>query len=186
MADILAKEVDFFSIGTNDLIQYSFAIDRVNKHVAHLYQPLHPVVLRMIHRVVETAKAQGIEAALCGEMGGNPINLPVLLGLELDTISMNPISIPAIKNLVRMLSFDETRAFAQEALKQATASDVKKMILDTYGDSLEMATFFQSNGPNGQQQPSSLSTDQQVGSSPRDPTKRAIECPSCAKKVRNQ
>ena len=86
-------------------------------------------------------------------MGANPINLPVLLGLELDTISMNPISIPAIKNVVRMLSFHETKAFAQEALKQATASDVKKMILDTYGESLEMATFFQSNGPNGQQKP---------------------------------
>jgi phosphotransferase system enzyme I (PtsI) len=151
MADVLAKEVDFFSLGTNDLIQYSFAIDRVNKHVADLYQPLHPVVLRMIHRVVEAAKAQGIEAALCGEMGANPINLPVLLGLELNTVSMNPTSIPAIKNVVRMLSFGETKDFAQEALKQATATDVKKMILDTYGDSLEMATFFQSNGPNGHQ-----------------------------------
>jgi phosphotransferase system enzyme I (PtsI) len=152
MADVLAKEVDFFSLGTNDLIQYSFAIDRINKHVADLYQPLHPVVLRMIHRTVESAKAQGIEAALCGEMGANPINLPVLLGLELDTVSMNPISVPAIKNVVRMLSFEETKAFAKEALKQATASDVKNMILDTYGDSLEMATFFQSNGRNGQPQ----------------------------------
>ena len=152
MADILAKEVDFFSLGTNDLIQYSFAIDRVNKHVADLYQPLHPVVLRMIHRTVKSAKDQGIEVALCGEMGADPINLPVLLGLELDTISMNPISVPAIKNMVRMLSFEETKAFAQDALKQPTASDVQQMILDVYGDSMEMATFFQQNGPNGPHQ----------------------------------
>jgi phosphotransferase system enzyme I (PtsI) len=151
LADILAKEVDFFSLGTNDLIQYTFAIDRINKNVADIYQPLHPVVLRMIHRAVTAAKAEGINVALCGEMGADPINLPVLLGLELDNISMNPISIPAIKNVVRMLSFDETKAFAQEILNQASASDVRRMVLDAYGDSLEMATFFQSNGPNGQQ-----------------------------------
>jgi phosphotransferase system enzyme I (PtsI) len=146
MTDVLAREVDFFSIGTNDLIQYSFAIDRGNKQVADLYQPLHPVVLRMIDRVVQAAKAAGIEAALCGEMGADPINLPVLLGLELDNISMNPTSIPAIKTVVRTLSFEESRLFVQEVLKQATASDVKKLILDSYGEALEMATFFQSNG----------------------------------------
>jgi phosphotransferase system enzyme I (PtsI) len=150
MADILAKEVDFFSLGTNDLIQYSFAIDRVNKQVAGIYQPLHPVVLRMIHHTVSAAQAHGIEVALCGEMGADPVNLPVLLGLELDSISMNPISIPAIKNVVRMLSFEEAKAFAQEAVNKATASEVREMILDTYGDSLEMATYFQSNGPNNQ------------------------------------
>lgn len=149
MADILAKEVEFLSIGTNDLIQYSFAIDRVNKYVASLYQPLHPVVLRMIDLVVRAAKAQDVEVGLCGEMGADPINLPVLLGLELDTISMNPFSIPAIKHVVRLLSFEETKAFAREALRQAKASDVREMILETYGDSLEMATFFQSNGQQG-------------------------------------
>lgn len=149
MADILAKEVDFFSVGTNDLIQYSFAIDRVNKQVAGIYQPLHPVVLRMIDRVVTAAKAQGIRTALCGEMGADPVNLPVLLGLELDAISMNPLSIPAIKNLVRMLSFEEAKTFARGVLNRATASEVRQMILETYGDSLEMATYFQSNGPNG-------------------------------------
>jgi phosphotransferase system enzyme I (PtsI) len=144
MADVLAKEVDFFSIGTNDLIQYSLAIDRINKHVAGLYQPLHPAVLRMIQSVVESAKAAEIEVYLCGEMAADPINIPVLLGLELDAISMNPISIPTIKNLVRTLSFEESKLFVQGVLKQATASNIMDLIQETYGTSFEMATFLES------------------------------------------
>ncbi len=146
MADVLAEEVDFFSIGTNDLIQYSLAIDRVNKQVAPLYQPLHPAVLRMIRGVVSAAKAAGIEVFLCGEMAGDPINLPVLLGLELDAISMNPISIPTIKNVVRTLSFRDAKGFVEEVLRQATASDVLNLIEEAYGKSLEMATFSQPGG----------------------------------------
>lgn len=145
MADILAKEVDFFSIGTNDLIQYSLAIDRVNKQVAHLYQPLHPAVLRMVQRVVEAAKEADIEVNMCGEMAGDPVNLPVLLGMELNTISMNPISIPAIKMLVRMVSLKDSRAFLEEALKQPTATDVIRLVQDTYGPSFPKAAFFQLN-----------------------------------------
>jgi phosphotransferase system enzyme I (PtsI) len=144
MADVLAQEVDFFSIGTNDLIQYSLAIDRVNKHVAPLYQPLHPAVLRMIRAVVSAAKMGGIEVFLCGEMAGDPMNIPVLLGLGLDAISMNPISIPTIKNVVRTLSFDESQAFVEEVLRQATASNVLNLIREAYGKSLETATFSQS------------------------------------------
>jgi len=146
MADILAEEVDFFSIGTNDLIQYSLAIDRVNKHVSQLYQPLHPAVLRMIHRVVQAAKTAEIEVALCGEMAGDLINVPVLLGLELDAISMNPISIPGIKNLVRTLSFEESKRLAQAVLEQATTSGVLELIREVYGTSFETAAFFQTSG----------------------------------------
>jgi phosphotransferase system enzyme I (PtsI) len=145
MADILAREVDFFSIGTNDLIQYSLAIDRVNKHVAHLYQPLHPAVLRMIHRVVDAAKQAGIEVNMCGEMAGDPLNLPVLLGMELDAISMNPISIPPMKRMARMLSLKESKRLLQEALKQPTTEDVIKLIQDTYGPSFPKAASFQPN-----------------------------------------
>jgi phosphotransferase system enzyme I (PtsI) len=147
MADILAREVDFFSIGTNDLIQYSLAIDRVNKHVANLYQPLHPAVLRMIHGVVGAAKTAGIEVALCGEMAGDPINIPVLLGLGLDAISMNPISIPAIKDVVRTLSLEESKLLAEEVLRQSTAADVIKLIEEVHGTSFEMATFSPSSEP---------------------------------------
>ena len=146
MADILAEEVDFFSIGTNDLIQYSMAIDRVNKHVSQLYQPLHPAVLRMIHRVVQAAKAAEIQVSLCGEMAGDLINVPVLLGLELDAISMNPISIPGVKNLVRTISFEESKRLVQAVLKQATTSGVLALIQEAYGASLETASFFQATG----------------------------------------
>jgi phosphotransferase system enzyme I (PtsI) len=145
MADILAREVDFFSIGTNDLIQYSLAIDRVNKQVAHLYQPLHPAVLRMVQRVVEAAKEADIEVYMCGEMAGDPVNLPVLLGMELNAISMNPISIPAIKMLVRMVSQKESKLFLEEALKQRTATDVIRLVQDTYGPSFPMAAFSEPN-----------------------------------------
>jgi phosphotransferase system enzyme I (PtsI) len=145
MADVLAREVDFFSIGTNDLIQYSLAIDRVNKHVAHLYQPLHPAVLRMIQRVVEAAKGAGIEINMCGEMAGDPQNLPVLLGMGLDVISMNPISIPGVKRLVRMLSAQESKHFLDEALKQPTAADVVALVQDTYGSTFPKAAFLQPN-----------------------------------------
>ncbi len=146
MADILADEVDFFSIGTNDLIQYSMAIDRGNKHVSQLYQPLHPAVLRMIHRVVQAAKTAKIEVSLCGEMAGDLINVPVLLGLELDAISMNPISIPGVKNLVRTISFEESKRLVQAVLKQATTSGVLALMEEAYGTSLETAPFFQTSG----------------------------------------
>jgi phosphotransferase system enzyme I (PtsI) len=146
MADILAEEADFFSIGTNDLIQYSMAIDRVNKHVSQLYQPLHPAVLRMIHRVVQAAKAAEIQVSLCGEMAGDLINVPVLLGLELDAISMNPISIPGVKNLVRTLSFEESKRLVQTVLKQATTSGVLELIQEAYGTSFETGAFFQASG----------------------------------------
>jgi phosphotransferase system enzyme I (PtsI) len=118
----------------------------VNKQVADLYQPLHPVILKMIRTVVQAAKDAGIEVALCGEMGADPINLPVLLGLGLDSISMNPISIPAIKSLVRSLSYQDCQSVTKDALTQANAADVQRLILDNYADLLDMATFFQSNG----------------------------------------
>lgn len=145
MADILAREVDFFSIGTNDLIQYSLAIDRVNKHVAHLYQPLHPAVLRMIQRVVDAAKQAGIEVNMCGEMAGDPLNLPVMLGMELDAISMNPISIPVVKRVTRMLSLGESKLFLKEALKQPTTEDVIRLVHDTYGPAFPKAVHSKPN-----------------------------------------
>ena len=146
MADTFAKEVDFFSVGTNDLIQYSFAIDRINKHVANLYQPLHPTVLRMIRQVVDAGKQAGIPVALCGEMGGDVMSLPVLLGLGVDSISMNPVSIPAIKETIRRLSYQDVKVLAQKALREATASKVQNLIEEACGDALHTAAFFQANG----------------------------------------
>ena len=133
LADIIAKEVDFFSIGTNDLIQYSMAIDRQNRQVAHLFDPLHPAILRMVKRVSDVARETGITVAMCGEMAGLPINIPILLGLGIEEMSMNPRSIPLIKQTIRALSAQDTQDFIGEALKQTTAADVRKVLEAAYG-----------------------------------------------------
>ncbi len=133
LADIIAREVDFFSIGTNDLIQYSMAIDRQNRQVAHLFDPLHPAILRMVKRVSDVAKETGIGLAMCGEMAGQPINIPILLGLGIEEMSMNPRSIPLIKQSIRALSVQETRDFIGEALAQSTAADVRRVLEAAYG-----------------------------------------------------
>jgi phosphotransferase system enzyme I (PtsI) len=124
IADLLAQHVDFFSIGTNDLIQYSLAIDRVNEHVAHLYQPLHPAVLRMIRQVVAAAHDAGIPVAMCGEMAGDQKMVPLLLGLGLDQLSMNALAIPRVKQVVRATSREDWARLARQALSYATAAEV--------------------------------------------------------------
>jgi phosphotransferase system enzyme I (PtsI) len=128
MADLLAKEVDFFSIGTNDLIQYALAIDRVNEHVAHMYQPLHPAILRLIHHTVEAGHRAGIPVALCGEMAGEPLYIPILLGLGLDELSMNPLSIPRVKRIIRMISYQESKEFLSKTLTLKTTEEVNNFV----------------------------------------------------------
>jgi phosphotransferase system enzyme I (PtsI) len=125
IADLLAKEVDFFSIGTNDLIQYALAIDRVNEHVSYLYEPLHPAILRMIQGVVRAGEQKGIPVAICGEMATEPAYVMILMGLGLQEFSMNPISIPKVKRLLRMSRFEETQALAEEVFKLSTASEIE-------------------------------------------------------------
>ena len=130
LADVLAKEVDFFSIGTNDLIQYSLAIDRGNEYVAHLYEPLHPGVLRMIYRTIEAAHEAGIEAAVCGEMAGEPMYLPVLIGMGLDELSMNALDIPKIKRMIRMSNQNQCCALVRDLLECSTAQKIRGHLLD--------------------------------------------------------
>ncbi len=125
VADLLARHCDFFSIGTNDLIQYSLAIDRVNEQVAHLYQPLHPAVLRMVHSVVQAGHVAGIPVAMCGEMAGDPGAVPLLLGLGLDQLSMTALAIPRVKQIVRQTDTQLWRRLAVEALTYSTAAEVK-------------------------------------------------------------
>ncbi|MCP4345728.1 MAG: phosphoenolpyruvate--protein phosphotransferase [Desulfobacterales bacterium] len=136
MADMMAEEVDFFSIGTNDLIQYSLAIDRGNRHVAHLYNPLHPAIIRMIKQVSDAARDKGIKTFMCGEMASHPIHIPILLGLGMNELSMNPQSIPAVKCMIRSLNIEDTRLFAQEILKQAKAADIIDLVKASYGSIL--------------------------------------------------
>jgi len=133
MADLMAKEVDFFSIGTNDLIQYSMAIDRGNRQVAHLFQPLDPAILRMIKHVADVAKDKGIKIFICGEMAGYPIHIPILLGIGIDELSMNPQSIPAVKSVIRSLNVNDARLFMNDIFKQTTATKVFELLRDNYG-----------------------------------------------------
>ncbi len=128
LADLLAKEADFFSIGTNDLIQYALAIDRGNKHVANMYQPLHPAVLRMIKQVVDAGHAGGITVAVCGEMAGDPLYTPILLGLGVDELSMNALAIPVVKRIVRHASMEEAQEYARHALQYGTVEEVNAYV----------------------------------------------------------
>ncbi|MEE8430211.1 MAG: phosphoenolpyruvate--protein phosphotransferase [Candidatus Desulfatibia sp.] len=141
LADIMAKNVDFFSIGTNDLIQFSLAVDRVNRQVAHLYQPLHPAVIRMVKHVADVARDSGINVFMCGEMASDPMNLPILLGLGLEKLSMNPQSIPMAKKTIRSLAINETRPFIAEVLKETTTKGVMNLVQNTYGSILSDKIF---------------------------------------------
>jgi phosphotransferase system enzyme I (PtsI) len=124
LSDVLAREVDFFSIGTNDLIQYTLAADRNNEHVANLYQPADPAVLRLIRMVVQAAQQAQIEVNVCGEMSGEPLYIPLLVGLGLRQLSATPRRIPEIKRVIRDLTVAEAEQVAQHALTLETARQV--------------------------------------------------------------
>ncbi|HID55304.1 TPA: phosphoenolpyruvate--protein phosphotransferase [Candidatus Poribacteria bacterium] len=130
-SDILAKEVDFFSIGTNDLIQYTLAVDRGNEEISWMFEPFHPAVLRLIKFVIESAHKNGIWVGLCGEMAADPVFTLILLGLGLDEFSMNPASIPEVKGIIRASSYADARRIAEEALSFSTAWEIEAYIWRT-------------------------------------------------------
>ena len=130
IADKLAKEVDFFSIGTNDLIQYSLAIDRANERLTYMYEPLHPAVLRLIKNVVDSAHKAKIPAAMCGEMAGDPLCVLILLGLELDELSMNHLAIPRIKKIIRESTLEESKLVLKKAMSFNTSAEVRSYVQD--------------------------------------------------------
>jgi len=131
IADILAKHVDFFSIGTNDLIQYSLGIDRTNKYVSHLYQPLHPALLRSIKQVVDAGHKAGIEVSMCGEMASDPYCLPILMGMHVDSLSLNPQSIPWIKRILRKLTKEECSELLSQVLSLDSVSASNKLVRES-------------------------------------------------------
>jgi len=132
-ADILAEKVSFFSIGTNDLIQYTLAIDRGNRHVAHLHQPLHPAILRMIKRTCEVGREKGVRTYMCGEMAGEPLYAPILLGLGVDELSMNPQAIPMVKNAIRSINTADMDAFMDEVMRLTTPDEIQLLLERDFG-----------------------------------------------------
>ena len=140
-ADLLAPEVDFFSIGTNDLIQYTVAADRVNPHVADLYRPTHPAVIRLIKRTIDAATDNGIWTGVCGEMAGDIRLTPLLIGLGVEELSVGPQQVPSVGQAIRSLSYAECAAMSDEALRHNRSQAILDLSLDLarkrYGDLLD-------------------------------------------------
>jgi phosphotransferase system enzyme I (PtsI) len=127
ISDVLAKEVDFFSIGTNDLIQYTCAVDRMNQNINELYDAFHPGVLRLIDLVVKNGKKAGIWVGMCGEMAGTRALIPLLVGLGLDELSMSPSSVLRARKMVRSIDTLQCKELARQALDAPTGEAVKKL-----------------------------------------------------------
>jgi phosphotransferase system enzyme I (PtsI) len=123
-ADSLARRVKFFSVGTNDLIQYSLAVDRLNERIAHLYEPTHPAILRLIKMTADAGKKHGIWTGVCGEMAGDPVLAPLLLGLGITELSAAPATVPQLKYLIRRLKMSEARDLAERALECESPAEI--------------------------------------------------------------
>jgi phosphotransferase system enzyme I (PtsI) len=136
IADKLVKEVDFFSIGTNDLTQYTLAIDRVNEKISHLYQPLHPSVLRLIKYVIDVSHREGKWTGMCGELAGDEKAIPLLLGMGLDEFSMSSISIPRAKKIIRCLSTDRLKQLVEDVIDLSTPQEVMEHLNTFYDEVL--------------------------------------------------
>ena len=136
MADQFAKEVDFFSIGTNDLIQYTMAADRMNESVSYLYQPYNPAILRLIKMVIDAAHKEGKWAGLCGEMAGDEIAIPLLLGMGLDEFSMSATSILKVRSQLLRLSKNEMESLVVRALQMGTSKEVIEAIKEAIRETL--------------------------------------------------
>jgi phosphotransferase system enzyme I (PtsI) len=134
IADRLAERVDFFSIGTNDLVQYMLAVDRENEHVATLYDPFHPAVLMQIRRVSQAADAAGIPCSVCGELAGNPIATPVLIGLGIRELSMTPFGVAVVRPIVHRTNTKEAGRLVRELEQCARASEVRELVAHAYSE----------------------------------------------------
>ena len=134
IADQLAQEVDYFSFGTNDLIQYALAIDRSNERVTYLYEPLHPAVLRLIKRIVDQAHQAKIRVAMCGEMAGDPLCCLILLGMQLDELSMNHLAIPRIKRIIQQSTLADSKKLLNQAMSYNNAVEVRAYVQDYMSD----------------------------------------------------
>jgi phosphotransferase system enzyme I (PtsI) len=130
IADLLARETDFFSIGSNDLIQYTLAVDRGNARISHLYEPMHPSILRLIRNTVEAGHAHDIWVGMCGEVAGDPLYSVLLVGLGLDELSISAYMIPEVKRIIRSITYDEAKMLVRKAMGMSTATDIRRLVAD--------------------------------------------------------
>jgi len=137
----LARHSDFFSIGTNDLIQYTLAVDRTNARLAPLYNPFHPAVVRQLHQVARAGRAAGIEVSVCGEMAANPVGAFLLLGLDITALSVAWPALPEVKHVVRSIRMEDARAAARKALAASSAQGVVRALVKGIGDSVDLSAF---------------------------------------------
>ncbi len=137
----LARHSDFFSIGTNDLVQYTLAVDRTNPRLAHLYNPFHPAVVRQLHQVSRVGRAAGIEVSVCGEMAANPLGAFLLLGLDITSLSLAWPAIPEIKKVIRAVRMEDARKAARKALAAPTSEDVTRCLVEGIKDSVDLEVF---------------------------------------------
>ena len=128
MADVFAREADFLSVGTNDLIQYILAVDRANENVAHLYQPLHPAILRTIAQLVRVANTEQVALELCGEMAADPLQAIALIGLGIRTLSLVPGSIPLVKNAIRSIELERVQSLMEDAMRLTSSTEVEELL----------------------------------------------------------
>ena len=138
ISDILAKEVSFFSIGTNDLIQYAMAADRSNEKIAHLYQPAHPAILRLLKHIIDTGHAKGIPVAMCGEMAGDVNYTQLLVGMGLDEFSMGPVAIPQVKKVIRNMKYKDSQKLVSKILECPTHEEVIKILEEVNRSSIKV------------------------------------------------
>ena len=137
----LAPHVDFFSIGTNDLVQYTLAVDRGNSRLAHLYDPFHPAVVRLLHAVARAGKDAGIEVGVCGELAADPVGAFMLIGMGIDSLSVGPSALAEIKKVIRSVSQEEAAAAVAEILNASTAEEVRAVLLSRLRDTLDLSLF---------------------------------------------
>ena len=137
----LARHADFFSIGTNDLVQYTLAVDRNNTRLAHLFNPFHPAVVRQLHQVSRVARAAGIEVSVCGELAANPLGAFLLLGLDIQSLSVAWPSLPEIKKVIREFRIEDARKAAASALAAPSSHEVTARLLEGVGDSIDLSAF---------------------------------------------
>ena len=137
MAEEFASEVDFISIGTNDLIQYTLAVDRGNEIVSSLYQEFHPAIIRSLHHIIHSGKQGNAEVSICGEMAGDILATPLLVGMGLDSMSVSAATIPHIKKIIRAINYEDAKKLAEECLTFRTEKEISNRLLEYFKVNLQ-------------------------------------------------